>query len=397
MGQRRDQKKFSAYANRNQRASEIVGNAASAMATCFLSFKTIDRTYANKCLVTAKSLYNLASKYPGSFINGGWAAQSPSMNSHLSSYRSSGLYKDELANAAALLYLATNETSYLKFAKEYFNQALREYKGNLAFFSWDDKLVSTALLLCQINNRRGNGYELLLQKAFNFWLPDCVGARCKPGDGPSAKCKCIFRTPKGLTVGDSWGSLAAATNIGFLMMQHARWLRKFDVSDAYAVKLVNFVISQVNYVLGDNNGWSFMTGFGNKYPQHTYNVASYNSIIDFPLRGKRPDVIAQDYFLQGTSPQYDTPQRFIPYGAIQGGPDYYNDGIVDNHENYTFTENAQDYASAFLGAAIGLVDVYNLTTKGTDCGLDLGWNHPNANKAKRYPKYRKGDLYHTCG
>lgn len=389
---------FAAYVDRVHRGSEIVGDAAAAMAASYLVFRDSEPAYAGKCLNASKSLYALASDYQGSFIYGGWAAKNPSMASHLVSYRSSGVYQDEIAVAASFLYLATNETKYLNAAKGMFGWALNKMSYKLpVYFSWDDKLPGVAFLLSMVDGKPGNTYDKLLRQGFAFWLKDCQGKKCGPGEAPRTKaCKCVYYTPKGLAVGDAWGSLASVTNIGFVMLQHAHWLRSFNATDSYAAKLIDWVISQVNYILGDNNGFSFMAGFGTKFPRFSYHISSYNSLIDFPMRGKPMNLVAYDFEMQGTSRVFKTQNRFIPYGAIQGGPCYNNDTIVDNHRDYVFTESAQDYAAAFLGAAAGLIDVYKLNEKGTDCGLDLGWSHRNANRAKRYPKYKANDAYHTC-
>jgi hypothetical protein len=64
--------------------------------------------------------------------------------------------------------------------------------------------------------------------------------------------------------------------------------------------------------------------------------------------------------------------------------------------NFTFTEPAVDYSAVFISAAAGLVDLYNIRTKTSDCGLNLGWNHPNARRAERQPRYPADDCYHKC-
>ena len=47
------------------------------------------------------------------------------------------------------------------------------------------------------------------------------------------------------------------------------------------------------------------------------------------------------------------------------------------------------------GAISGLIDYYGSDKfePFTDCGLDLGWKHPNASET---PKWPKDDCYHTC-
>lgn len=406
LGYSRNNGTFAAYVTKTQRGSEIVGQAAAGMAASYLTFKVKDPAYAAKCLAAAKTLYTLATGFPGSFRDGTWASKNPAMKYHREYYESSG-YHDELALASAMMYKATNVSSYLAKARQYYNMAISKVKGGISYsYSWDDKLPFVALLLLQIDNKTGTAYETHLKKAFDYWLPSCTGKRCQPDDVPAdVKCKCVFYTPKGLAISDGWGSIASSTNMGFLAMQYAQWLRKSNPADAYAKSLVNWVISQVNYGLGDNGGYSFMVGFGNKYAKYPLHISSFNSFIDFPMRGQTPFKIQQNFTVQGYSrpgeaywntPPYRVKQRFIVYGAVQAGPEYFQDKIVDDHWNFTFTEPAQDYAVAFLGATTGLLDVYNVANKASDCGLNLGWDHPNAQKSTRYPKYAQGDKYHTC-
>jgi len=56
---------------------------------------------------------------------------------------------------------------------------------------------------------------------------------------------------------------------------------------------------------------------------------------------------------------------------------------------------AIDYNAGFTGAIARLVDYYGDQKLFSDCGLDLGWDHPNATLANK-PKYPDNDCYHTC-
>jgi hypothetical protein len=340
MNYRRNNASFVAYVSRTNRGSEISGQAAAAMAVSAMVFRRTDPEFADRCLNASRSLYSLATDYPGSFTAGPWAQRHPAMKFHRAYYESSG-YHDELALASAFLYLATNETRYLTRAKTFYNRAVRKVKVSYAY-SWDDKLLAVALLLMKIENRTGTIYETMLRRSFTYWLPGCVGRMCAPGDpGVGSRCQCVFKTPRGLHISDAWGSLASVNNANFLALQFAKFLRKFNRRDAYATRLVNWSITQVNYVLGDNQGHSFMVGFGRKYARYPLHISSFNSWIDFPMRGATPFQIQQNFTQQGYSrpgeeaywnnPRFRVPQRFIVYGAVQGGPEYYNDRIVDDH------------------------------------------------------------------
>jgi hypothetical protein len=52
---------------------------------------------------------------------------------------------------------------------------------------------------------------------------------------------------------------------------------------------------------------------------------------------------------------------------------------VDNRQSYEYTEVTLDYNAGFTGAIAALVDKHG-GLPFTDETLDLGWNHPNAEK-----------------
>lgn len=139
-----------------------------------------------------------------------------------------------------------------------------------------------------------------------------------------------------------------------------------------------------------------MVGFGKgSWPLRPNHVNSYNSFIDFPLRGKRQDEIRYDFVVQGVYPGQNKVNKFLLYGAVLGGPKP-DDTTPDDHWNVTYTEPTQDYTSAFMMAATGLVQLYNIKRPGqSDCGLDLGWAHPNSSvRARRI--YAANDYFHNC-
>lgn len=55
----------------------------------------------------------------------------------------------------------------------------------------------------------------------------------------------------------------------------------------------------------------------------------------------------------------------------------------------------QDYNAAFTGLNAAMIDYYGHSNfqPYTDCGLDLGWSHPNATN---FPNWPADDCYHTC-
>lgn len=55
----------------------------------------------------------------------------------------------------------------------------------------------------------------------------------------------------------------------------------------------------------------------------------------------------------------------------------------------------QDYNAAFTGLNAAMIEYYGTSNfkAFSDCGLDLGWSHPNATNPPQWPE---GDCYHTC-
>jgi endoglucanase len=142
-----------------------------------------------------------------------------------------------------------------------------------------------------------------------------------------------------------------------------------NASNPLATQLFNYGTQQMNYMLGDC-GRSWVVGFGTNYPLLPYHKSSYNSYLTYPTRGRTEDEQMDD-FLYST-----TPNRFILYGALVGGP-FPNDSWVDSRWNYEWTEVTQDYNAGFTGAVAGLVARYG-GVPFTDDTLDLGWTFPGA-------------------
>ncbi|RUP43979.1 hypothetical protein BC936DRAFT_150115 [Jimgerdemannia flammicorona] len=142
-------------------------------------------------------------------------------------------------------------------------------------------------------------------------------------------------------------------------------------------------IPTLSNILGDC-GRSWVVGFGENSPLRPYHKSSYNSYIDYPLRGQNQSIVGED-FLHGL-----TLNRFILYGAL--GPAQ-NDSYYDDRSNYEYTLKSPKTTTRPLPAL--LIDYCGSQNfkPFTDCGLDLGWSHPNASKPPSWPA---NDCYHTC-
>ncbi|KAI9016103.1 Six-hairpin glycosidase-like protein, partial [Hyaloraphidium curvatum] len=404
---------YSAYLTTARRSSEIVGMSAAAMANAYMALRTSNATFAARCLQVSRELYDFATQFPGTYMN--WGARVPAYASHVEFYPSSS-FLDEVGQAAAFLYLATGEARYLTDAQNYWtreNNRLIAADGTrfprfYMAYEWENHFLPLTLLLAQITNTSSNVYMAELRRNLDLWLPSCPAAygNCRPNrlnppptGAMNRSCPCVYYTPAGLARGPNWGALRHTANIVGIALQYAKLLRRFDPADAYATTLVNWGIRQINYMLGDNPGvpgrprpYSHLVGFGRTWARHPNHISSFNSFIDFPLRGQRLDIIRYDFVVQGVLRR--TPQRFILYGALLGGPTP-EDRVVDDHWNYTYTEPTQDYTAAMQSAALGLVELYNMRTPQSDCGLDLGWGHRNSSRALRR-RFPASDTFHNC-
>lgn len=99
-------------------------------------------------------------------------------------------------------------------------------------------------------------------------------------------------------------SYSYAANIGFLMMAYSKTI---GYTNTKARQPVSFAAQQLNYMLGDS-GRSFVVGFGQNPPVRPYHKSSYNSFIDYPLRGEDMDDQEDDF------DNSKIPNRFILYG-----------------------------------------------------------------------------------
>ncbi|KAJ3128768.1 hypothetical protein HK098_003534 [Nowakowskiella sp. JEL0407] len=382
----------------NKGCSEVAGSYAAALASAAVVFRTVDPTYSSKCLESAKAIYDFGNKYRGTYNS-----YNDTGFINMRKWYPSTSYLDELALAAVWLHLATLSTPVnipLRFGdvnvkgstSQYLQEALMLFKDSEASgfkeYSWDDCGAQVSILLYKITS--DPIYASQLKQFFNYYTVS----------GTPASGSKVGRTPRGLIYVQLWGSLRYAANVAYTSLVTADMIEQggsnssIGFTTEFALELRTLAAQQINYIAGDTNR-SWIPGFGQNYPLSPYHKSSYNSFIDFPLRGKPEGDIGTD-FLQG-----NTRNRFLLYGAVVGGPNF-NDSYYDDRNAYEYTEVTQDYNAAFTGALAGLIRYYTNKKGGSgaevlkafsDCNLDLGWNHPNATGKPSYPA---DDCYHTC-
>ncbi len=299
----------------NNPGSSVVGEAAAALAATALVYKTKDPTYAATCLRHAKELYNFAETTKS---DAGYTAA----NGFYTSY--SGFY-DELSWAAAWIYLAGGESTYLDKAESYVSYWGTEPQSATLSYkwaqSWDDVHYGAALLLARITNKAI--YKNNVEMHLDYWTVGYNGNR-------------ISYTPKGLAWLDSWGALRYATTTAFLASVYADWsgcsAEKASIYNAFAKQ-------QVDYALG-SAGRSYVVGYGVNPPTRPHHRTAHSSWAD-----------------SQTEPNYN---RHTIYGALVGGPGR-DDGYEDNIGNYVNNEIACDYNAGFVGVLAKMYKDYGGT------------------------------------
>ncbi|KAF8607612.1 Six-hairpin glycosidase [Ceratobasidium sp. AG-I] len=346
-----------AYINSTNPSSEILGESAAALAATSVIFAQKDKAYSDKLLGHATDLYTRATTNLGSYMQ----SQHPNLKTVKEWYPST-IYTDELAWGAAWLYVATKDEKYRVESDGW----IAKSADHLSEYSWDEKLPGVHMLLFM--QTKNQTYQTGIETYFkNFW----------PGGS-------VKQTAKGLSYPFSWGSLRYAAATGFLMMAYSKTI---GYTNPNSTQTISYAAQQINYMLGDC-GRSWVVGFGENSPIRPYHKSSYNSFIDYPLRGQDNGVQGED-FLHST-----TVNRFILYGALEGGPAW-DDTFKDDRSAYEFTEVTQDYNAAFTGLNAAMIDYYGSSNfkAFSDCGLDLGWSHKNASNPPQWPE---NDCYHTC-
>ncbi|GHO62495.1 hypothetical protein KSC_013870 [Ktedonobacter sp. SOSP1-52] len=297
--------------------SDLAGETAAAMASASIVFQATDPTYASTLLTHAKQLYSFADNFRGKYDSCITAASS--------FYTSYSGYNDELVWGALWLYLATNDSSYLTKAENYYSNLSYQSQTTIHSYqwtiSWDDVSYGCYILLAQITGQQQ--YKDDAQRFLDWWTVGVNGQK-------------VTYSPGGEAFLSQWGSLRYAANTAFLALVYADYL---GTSNSLYSRYHDFAVQQVNYILGANpRNCSYMVGFGSCSPQTPHHRTSHGSWDD-----------------NITDPSY---QRHILYGAVVGGPSSANDSFTDNRQDYQTNEPADDYNAALTGALARLYNEY---------------------------------------
>ena len=312
--------------------SDCAAETAAFLAATSILFKDVDSSYSSTCLKHAVEIYDFADKYRGSY--------SDSVREAQGFYTSYSGYNDELVWGAAWLLRATGEEKYRemfdKIAEaEYGEQDPKKYYGNTGPISWDDKRPGAYVLIAMVTKE-----EKHMQNAYKY----CDAILKQP------------KTPGGLWYDKNlsqWASNRYAANAASMIALFASILPE---SDSKRKEYVDFVKSQIDYILGDNPaGVNYVVGAEENSPKAVHH------------RGASGTYDSTD---KNAKPYWDI---FTLYGALAGGPGP-DDSYTDTRTNYQMNEVALDYNAGFTVCLAGLVH-FGLGVKdsGDILNFDRAW------------------------
>ncbi|KAL3845310.1 hypothetical protein ACJIZ3_002713 [Penstemon smallii] len=323
--------------NASAPGTEVAAETAAALASASLVFKTVDSTYSSLLLRHARQLFSFADGYRGSY-----SVSIPEVQTY---YNSTG-YGDELLWAASWLYHATGDKSYFDYVTGANGDAFADF-GSPTWFSWDNKLAGTQVLLSRVSffgpNDVSNSNSLLKYRQ------SAEAVMC--GLLPKSPTATSSRTDNGLIWVSQWNALQHPVASAFLAtiysdyMLSSRTARISCNGKSYTPSdLRKFAISQVDYVLGKNPmKMSYLVGYGDKYPQFVHHRgASIPADVNPGCR---------DGFRWLDS---DSPNPNIAMGALVGGP-FLNESFVDSRNNSMQTEPSTYNSAVIVGLLSSLV------------------------------------------
>jgi hypothetical protein len=289
--------------------SDVSAATSAALTIASLVLRPQDPDYADKCLDNAVALYEFAVAYPGTAMSNG-------------GYYFSESEWDDLSWAAVWLNIATGDNSYID---DIVSESGTKYTGYLGhiFESTKDGWYNS---WTHCWNTVWTGMFIKLAEVTND--PRWVKIAEDNADLWSGVDGNMTVTPAGLSWLTGWGALRYTTAA---MISTMVWGKHTGNTTAY----VDWAQSQIEYIWGKNPyGWSYIVGFGDKWPTHIHNRAAHGSTKDNSM-----DIPS-------------TPSH-VAWGALLGGPDVY-DSYDDDIWNYGQTEVCVDYASSLVGALAGL-------------------------------------------
>ena len=313
--------------------TELVCEAAAAMAASSLVFRDEDPLYAQILIEHARQLFDWGDEDQVTYVD-----SIPLVKEFYNSWTG---YGDELGWAALWLFKATGEEKYMKYARRNYNRHDHAYDGWA--FGWDNKRIGIQLLLA--TEEGDTGYKVAIEQTLNRWMPK----KWKEEELTTEPSGDVDYTPKGLAWRDEWGVNRYAANMAFIALVYANYL---DPDKMYwdfsyhtgerAAKYRHWARTQMDYLLG-SSGRSYVVGVGKNSPQRPHHRAA---------SCPNPPAVCNEE----TGLNRNGPNPHILYGALVGGPDK-NDQYKDDRKDFKLNEVAIDYNSGFQSALAGFVDM----------------------------------------
>ncbi|KAL2499360.1 Endoglucanase 10 [Abeliophyllum distichum] len=323
--------------NASAPGTEVAAETAAAMAAASLVFKSTDSAYSSLLLKHAKQLFTFADKNRVSY--------SVSIPEVQNFYNSTG-YGDELLWAASWLYHATGEQSYFEYVTGKNGEDFANW-GSPTWFSWDNKLAGTQVLLSRVSffGSKDLSSSNILQK----YRKSAEAVMC--GLLPKSPTATTSRTDNGLIWVSEWNSLQHPVASAFLAVVYSDYMLSSrtakiscDGNNYRPSDLRKFAISQADYVLGNNPAkMSYLVGYGDKYPQYVHHRGA--SIPVDATTGCKDGFV----WLKSVKPNPN-----VAMGALVGGP-FHNESFIDSRNNSMQTEPSTYNSAVIVGLLSGLV------------------------------------------
>ena len=269
----------------NDNNSSVSCEMAAGLGAAAYVFKDSDPEYSAKCAKYAKALLEFGTKHVGNNTGGIGGF-----------YSTDAQYQDEEAIAQAWLWIVGEGDKPTRVPKN------KDYGGSQYdgwVYSWDKVWQGYATLMYKATGDSAFRDELIVEI-----------------DGQGGMIVGKYNT-------NGWGT----SRINCAIQMDAYTVADGDPNSEYA----QGAKWQLDYILGDNNlGYSFLLGFGDKWPVHIHHRAA-NPGGDGITSAQNPAA------------------KYTNYGMLVGGIDA--NGYEDHADRYQYTEGALDYNGCFAIAS----------------------------------------------
>ncbi|KAI3468051.1 hypothetical protein Pfo_024714 [Paulownia fortunei] len=296
-------------ARRNCLYVQIAAETSAAMAAASIVFRRVDRAYARRLLNRARSLFQFAKAYKGTY------------DGECPFYCSYSGFNDELLWAATWLYTATRRSIYMDYIQD------EAISATVSEFSWDLKYAGAQILLSNLYMEGQKDLHTFKQQADSFVcsvLPDSPYHQ-------------VYISPGGLVHLRDGANAQYVTGTAFLFSVYSDLQAKHKQEVVCGNKkfgsprLMAFAKQQMDYLLGKNpRRRSYMVGFGNKPPTQAHHRGA-----SVPKMPTTKVISCPMSFVYWYNTNASNPNELT--GAIVGGPDK-NDNFVDQRTNSAMTE-----------------------------------------------------------